>query len=113
MKRGRPSADSLLGVGVAVGSVGIVAAPLACLLVAARLGGGAGLIVAALGSPTALILWALILGRLNRRYVSASRHPRPVLELSVAAVVTVAVAGTLIWMLLFGAGGPDVPLRTS
>jgi hypothetical protein len=105
--------ESWLAPAVVIGSLGILAAPLGCLWLAAHLGGSDGLGVAVLGAPTALVLWALALGRINRRYLRVSRHPRPVLELSVTAVVVVAVAGTLIWMLMFGAGGPDVPLRTS
>ena len=109
MRRAAAS-DSLLGAIVAVGSVGIVAAPAGCLWLAARIGGSNGLALAVLGAPAALVLWALALAWLNRIYVSASHEPRRILDLSVSAVVALAVAGTLIWMLVFG---HDLPLRTS
>ena len=111
MTRMRPPAtEPLLGAGVAVGSLGIVAAPIGCLWVASRLGGANGLALAMLGAPAALVAWALVLARLNRSYMNASAHPRKVLEASVTAVVVVAVAAVLIWMLL---SGGDVPLRTA
>jgi hypothetical protein len=113
MRRHALPAQRLLAVVLFVGSLGLVGAPLVCLWLASRIGGTAGLTVAVLGSPLVLVLWSFALAQVNGAYLRASRHPRPVLELSVSAVVLAAVIALLVWTLLLGARGPDIPLRVS
>jgi dipeptide/tripeptide permease len=98
---------------VVAGSLGLVGAPLVCLWLASRIGGSAGLAVAAVGSPLVLGLWAFALHRANQAYLRVSGDRGRVLELSVSAVVLGAVIALLVWTLLLGARGPDVPLRIS
>lgn len=112
-RRARHPAEPWLATALVAGGLGLVLAPVACLWAAASLGASIGLGVAVVGAPATLICWAIGLARLNRLYVRVSPQPRPVLEVSVTLAVVVAVAATLAWMLLIGAGGPDVPLRTS
>jgi hypothetical protein len=108
-----PLTASWLTAALTIGSLGIVAAPLGCLWLAARLGGTAGLGLAAIGCPAVLVIWAAALNRLNGRYLRVSRRPAPVVEFGVTAAVILAVLAVLVWMLLLGSGGPDIPLRTS
>lgn len=108
-----PPAERVLALIILLGSGGLIAAPLVCLWLASRIAGTAGLAVAVLGCPAVLTAWGFALAHVNRAYLRVSPRPRPVLELSVSAVVVAAVIGLLIWTLLLGSRGPDVPLRVS
>ena len=103
----------LLTAALSISSLGLVAGPLLCLWLATRLGGTSGLVLGVLGCPVVLTVWIFGVSRLNCVYVRACPSPRPVLELSVTVVVIVAVISLLVWTLLLGARGPDLPLRVS
>jgi hypothetical protein len=107
-----PAARALAAI-LLVGSLGLVGAPLVCLWLASRIGDTGGLALAVIGTPVVLVAWSFALNQVNQAYLRASRHPLPVLELSVSAVVLLAVVALLVWTLLLGARGPDIPLRIS
>jgi hypothetical protein len=106
------AATALLGLMILLGSLMLVAIPLAWLWLLSQLGQPylAVYFLALGGCPVAMIAWGSVLVRLNRIYARLSGDGEAageVLEVSIMVAVVVAVLLLAAWLLLHpGGGGP-------
>ena len=113
----------MLVVLMVIGSLALwLAIPAAWILAAGRIGDGheAAYLVALIGCPVTMALWALVLAKLHSLYLGSSerraRHsgwleplgrdpgptgPAPVLDLILAATVLVAIVALAAWFFFF------------
>ena len=106
-------AAPLLGLLILVGSLMLVAIPLAWLWLLSQLGQSylAVYFLALAGCPVMMVAWGLALVRLNRAYARASADGEQavqMLEVSVAISVVIAILIMLVWLFLYPKGGGPV-----
>jgi hypothetical protein len=109
----RPSlrlAALLMGLVILVGSLMLVAIPVAWLWVLSRLGQPylAVYFLALAGCPIMMVAWGIALLRLNRVYARLSgsgEQARQMLEMSIALAVLVGILSVIAWLLLYSHGG--------
>jgi hypothetical protein len=106
-------AVALLGLLIFLGSLLLVAIPIAWLWLLSQLGQPyLGVYFLALaGCPAAMIAWSAALLRLNRLYVRLGEEgegARELLEASIALAVVIAVLLMVAWLVLYPQGGGPV-----
>jgi hypothetical protein len=106
-------ATALLGLVILLGSLVLVAIPFGWLWLLSQLGQPylSVYFLALGGCPIMMVAWGLALIRLNRRYVRLSggeEDAQPILEVSVALSVVIAILIMAAWIFLYPHGGGPV-----
>jgi hypothetical protein len=106
-------ATALLGLVILIGSLVLVAIPFGWLWLLSQLGQPylAVYFLALGGCPIMMVAWSLALIRLNRRYVRLSGGEggaQPILEVSIAISVLIAILIMAAWLFLYPHGGGPV-----